>query len=244
LAAALLAVASLAPCCTPAHCDPSAGIVPPSQLYSRLSADWWQWALSMPVRNPPYTGAIYHPLWDLTGAAADNGQDPSSCYYYIGGAMGYVLNDVPVWNQNWVITRDITIPSGKHLFFPILNYEADNITIPPTNYGIAVLRRHAADAVATYEGLYASIDGQAVQGLSKYRVVSIPFSYRLSDEDNIYQVWGMDVTGTCAPAVSDGYWLLLKPLSPGNHVITFGGAGWDGTFTLDITYNIAVLPAQ
>jgi hypothetical protein len=44
------------------------------------------------------------------------------------------------------------------------------------------------------------------------------------------------------PAASDGYWLMLEPLPPGNHIINFGGASKDGTFQIDITYEIKVVP--
>ncbi len=43
--------------------------------------------------------------------------------------------------------------------------------------------------------------------------------------------------------VSDGYWLMLKPLSPGNHVILWEGAFVSGPgagFSQNVTYNLIV----
>jgi hypothetical protein len=42
------------------------------------------------------------------------------------------------------------------------------------------------------------------------------------------------------PAASDGYWLMLEPLNPGNH--NFGGTGKNTGFQIDITYTIIVVP--
>ena len=60
------------------------------------------------------------------------------------------------------------------------------------------------------------------------------FSLLLPD-DNLFGL----PAGAYAPAVADGYYLLLAPLPPGPHTITFGGT--DGTgFSQDITYHITV----
>ena len=86
--------------------------------------------------------------------------------------------------------------------------------------------------------------------LFNYRVKSNPFDFTLPATDNIYQFFGLPdavlapfacSAGFCVyPAVSDGYWLLLNPLPLGQHTINFGGS--NGGFTLNITYNIRVVP--
>ena len=46
--------------------------------------------------------------------------------------------------------------------------------------------------------------------------------------------------------MSDGYWVLLKPLPAGNHTIHFGGAvvnyvqGTLNNFANEVTYNVKV----
>ena len=48
--------------------------------------------------------------------------------------------------------------------------------------------------------------------------------------------------GTYAPAVADGYYLLLLPLRPGPHTIAFGGTGnFAGPTSQDITYHLRVV---
>jgi hypothetical protein len=43
-------------------------------------------------------------------------------------------------------------------------------------------------------------------------------------------------------AASDGYWLMLEPLSPGTHTIEFGGTAKNTGFQLNVTYTITVVP--
>jgi hypothetical protein len=46
---------------------------------------------------------------------------------------------------------------------------------------------------------------------------------------------------TVFPAVSDGYWVKVEALPPGNHVINFGGISNNG-FSVNVTYHITVTP--
>ena len=47
--------------------------------------------------------------------------------------------------------------------------------------------------------------------------------------------------GRYRPAVADGFYLLLAPLKPGVHTVTFGGHGNLGTpFVVEITYRLLV----
>ena len=47
--------------------------------------------------------------------------------------------------------------------------------------------------------------------------------------------------GRYAPAVADGYYVFLKPLSRGWHTITFGGTGYlNGEFSINVTYHLRV----
>ena len=48
--------------------------------------------------------------------------------------------------------------------------------------------------------------------------------------------------GNYAPAAADGYYVMLEPLSPGEHTISFGGEGMFGGAPLSqqVTYNLVV----
>jgi len=189
--------------------------------YGQWGARWWQWAFSLPVSE--------NPLFDETGAMASNGQ--SGPVFFLAG----------VFNVSGTAERTITLTDDKALFFPILNYEVDEVGLHPA-LGVKQLYEWAAELLAAITELHASIDEEPVENLFDYRGTSRPYPFWLPETDNIYQYFGYDVSGTLAPAVSDGYWLMLAPLSVGEHEINFGGSlPW---FTLEITYHITVVPAE
>jgi hypothetical protein len=82
--------------------------------------------------------------------------------------------------------------------------------------------------------LEASVDGVELKDLIDYRVQSPVFSITFPAG----AVFGLH-SGTFTPNVSDGYWLMLAPLSAGTHTIHFKGVRTDG-FELEVTYNLTV----
>ena len=212
-------------------------VLPNGKAYEKLSAEWWKWAESFPVS--------INPLFDQTGANAYLGNQEK--VFFLGGVI----------NASGTVTRNITVPAGKPLFFPVVNALWDNVTIRPPYLGgfprseplsVPELYALAAQTVESASGIHASVDGCSIPNLSGYRAQSAPFSYRLPATDNIYQFFGIDVAGVIAPAVSDGYWLFLAPLPVGEHIINFGGTFLNDPgnpsddFTLNITYHITVTP--
>jgi hypothetical protein len=209
--------------------NPNPGILPINSsshgmTYAEWSVKWWQWLYSLPVSM--------NPAFDTTGALAGNGQ--SGQVFFLTG----------VFNVSGTAERTITVPTGKALFFPILNVSWDNnCVVPPLT--VDELYAAAASWVATTSELQASLDGVPLNSLFDYRVVSPVFSYVLPPTDNIAQFFGCDVSGTTYPVVSDGFWLMLAPLSAGQHELNFGGTfGEPINFTLDITYHITVKPGK
>src|SRR5438876_408393 len=94
----------------------------------------------------------------------------------------------------------------------------------------ATLRRCGKDA------------GRVVGDLLSHREAAPVVSYALQLTDNLQQVVNgittPDATGTVFPAVADGYYLMLRPLPAGQHVIKFGGVLFGGA--LDVTYQMSV----
>jgi hypothetical protein len=77
------------------------------------------------------------------------------------------------------------------------------------------------------------------------RIKSPVFSYTLpkvkQGDLNLYQYFGLDITGRVDGTISDGYWVYLPPLSNKmSHVLQFGGSEPTVPFTLTITYLINV----
>ncbi len=184
---------------------------PYGKSYSQWAAAWWQWAFSIP--------AGVNPLLDSGGENAAQGQDG------------------PVWflagNFGGETVREISVPAGKALFFPILNQpwvqfpEDPPYTIPELR---AILRPGMDNAK-----LYCEIDGQVVQGLVSYREESTVFTTTVRDEN----ILGMP-SGDYEPCVDNGYYLMVTPLSHGRHTIRFTAENADGSFSLDVTYHLTV----
>lgn len=186
--------------------------------YAQLTAQWWRWILEQPV-----TG---NPIFDATGADAANGQ-PREDIFFLAGAFG------------GTVAREITVPAGAALFFPLLNNVgfAPKPAPQPKKDGNQVpqLRALAAPFIDSVTELHVTLDdGNGPVSLldSVTRVKSPVFQFTLPDEDSI-----LGVPGTFT-AVSDGYWLFLAPLPPGTYVLNFGGTS-DG-FTVDITDTLTV----
>src|SRR5262245_59664768 len=84
--------------------------------YGNLTALWWQWVNAQPAVD--VGGTNTNPVLDSTGAYAtvgqENGIGPGNKFFFLAGTFG------------GEVTRTVTVPRGKALFFPVLNYEADN----------------------------------------------------------------------------------------------------------------------
>jgi hypothetical protein len=202
--------------------------------FSDLTAEWWQWVNAIPVSESP--------LFDTTGENAD--VDQQKHLFFLAGAITFTLDGFPDLNVS--VDRTITIPKGTALFFPILNSAYDNIgVVPPLTP--AQLREAAAVSIDAATELHVVIDGKPVPEaeLFQQRVTSPVFTYFLPAGDNVvnffidlFQIPIPHVSGDITPAVSDGYWMYIPPLSPGHHTLNFGGTS--GDFVLDITYDITV----
>lgn len=136
------------------------------------------------------------------------------------------------------------MPSGKALFFPILNAECS--TLEGDGDTEAKLRAcNLLKVVTNPTNLGAEIDGRKLNiGILKgYRAESPLFIYGPLPDNNVLQFFGFDApAGATSKAVADGFYLMLAPLSVGEHTIKFTGSV--PGFTLDITYNLTIAPRQ
>jgi hypothetical protein len=223
LAIATLAAIGLSLALWSAPPPAEAGPPPHAKAFGLLSRDWWQWVLSIPAED--------NPLLDETGAKVALNQ--SGDVWYLAGVL----------SASGEAVRTATIPSGKWLFFPVLNYEFDNYLClePDLTLSIGQMRKAAGDVMDTAVDLLVEVDG--VPHAYK-RATSPPFAITLP-EDNVFLHVGCPdapAAGTYAPAISDGYWVMLEPLPVGEHTIHFRGTLPDIPFTLDITYHLTVAP--
>lgn len=156
-----------------------------------------------------------NPLIDATGANCAVGQ--SGRVWFLAGTLGGTAN------------RACTVPAGKAIFFPIINLVA--FSPAPTETTLD-LRRQAADFVDAAKNLKCTLDGHPCPAnLSDLRAQSPIFEV-------IVRAGGLLDPGTYNPMVADGYWLLLTPLPPGQHVLKFGGTS--GSTVVDVTFHLTV----
>jgi hypothetical protein len=209
------------------------GILPPNshpygESYGEWSAEHWQWEYSLPVDH--------HPLFDTADCSA--GQ--AGPVWFLGGTFTVVPISSTVVIGN--ATRDCTVPAGKALFFPII--DAECATAEGNGTTEQELRDCAEGLVDHAVNLSAEVDGVAVQNLAAFRVQSPLFNWGPLPENNLLNL----PAGTTSPSVSDGYFLMLAPLSVGSHTIHFKGSavftqaqdGFDLIFSMDITYHLMV----
>ena len=163
-----------------------------------------------------------NPGLDSTGANCGQGQVDD--VWFLAGTFG---GTAPV-------TRSCTVPAGKPIFFPVIN--ASNFK-PFGNETILDLRAGAGAIVDSVTSRFCSVDGVPCDS---YRVRSPAFTYKAPARALLPPGWA-SVGGQSDPIVSDGYWTLLTPLSPGRYTIRFGGSATaPSSFSTDVTYILTV----
>jgi hypothetical protein len=189
------------------------------KTYGEWSAAWWQWAASIPVSS--------HPLVD--NGSCTVGQ--TGQVFFLGGK--FCANNT---NCNTsAVSRRCTVPGGKNLFFPIVN-SVDSPPDPPRTT-INEFRKVVQDIIDGAVSLEVDLDGQSLKDkdLIAFRIQSSAFDITLPN-DNLFNV----AAGTYFPAVDDGVYVMLEPLSAGSHLLHFTGRIPAFNFTLDITYYLTV----
>src|SRR5262245_56063587 len=172
---------------------------PYGKTYGEWSAAWWQWALSIPADRNPIT--------DTTGQFCDEGQ--SGPVWFYAGTFGNSAE------------RSCSVPAGKAIFMPVYNwifgagvFDCDP-TVPDVPCDVPALQAAAAANTDAADVLEVTIDGVPVQNVRGYRASS-PGPFSITYPEN--SVVGA-AAGTYYPQVSDGFWLMLVPLTKGGHTL-------------------------
>jgi hypothetical protein len=119
---------------------------------------------------------------------------------------------------------------------PLLIATAENVDTEPP-WSIPQLRGALAELITNHESLYLVVDGVAVTNLSLYRAPAPVFSLNFTNADNFYSIWyGRPFLGRVDPMLADGYWVMLEPLTPGPHVIRYGGKWRQPAFFQDFDF--------
>jgi hypothetical protein len=167
-----------------------------SKPYGSTYEDWtikfWQWLLPIPADKNPMT--------DTTGERCRENQNSSSPIFFLvflGGGSAVRTCDVPV---------------GKAILVPVNVVECSFAEMNVKTE--EELRRCAEEDESSNPGLFLSVDRKQFKDLETYRVHSRAFDTNIPENP---------IFGKPGPtrAVSDGYWVILEPLTPGKHDIHF-----------------------
>ena len=160
---------------------PATGQTPRLDLWG-VGREWWQWLLSIPASTNPILDARRGRL----------GQGQSGSVWFLAGSFGGPA------------TRTCDVPTGKALFFPILNtvFGAGVLDCEPSVPGVVCdVNAFARTQRAQMDNpllLEASIDGVPLQNLSAYRarspVFRVPFPSTVSSPAVRSRLtWPMDI---------------------------------------------------
>jgi hypothetical protein len=212
-----------------------------SQPYGTSYAEWtarfWQWLIPQPSGN--------NAAEDKTGERCANSQRDSNVWFLPGTTGG-------------TFERTCTIPSGKAILISIINVVCSYSTDPDLKSEaelrscaktdqdkvdlVSLSLKRDQDKVDLFSFKFCEAPTcDSLQNAANYRIQSPLFNVTYP-QDNIFG-------GQAGPtlAVSDGYWVFLEPLSPGNYELSTKGALGclevtcaSANFATDARYNLTV----
>jgi len=184
--------------------DGNAGVVPPNatfygRTYGEWSAKWWEWFMEFPVQDKQ-GNPLPHPSFDDPNFNVRDRQQ---------GDVWFLGETSPI------MVRTCDIPLDKSLFVALHTAESSNLEgLGNTE---AEQRANSEWTANHIVGSFFEIDGQPVADIESYRVTSPQFKFDAPTP------WVFGATGGKGTSVGDGYYVLLKPLSKGQHTIHYGG---------------------
>ena len=197
-----------------------------SELLASTTAQWWQYALSIPTS--------VNPLIDTTGADCMVGQrDP---IWFLAGIF-----------PGGTATRTCAVPAGEWLFFPVINsvqINAPGVRGQTDSLNVAQLRSLAAPLIDSATNMYVKVDGKSVKNLIRIKSDLFATTFPV---DNIFNNPcggpGTVPDGIYSPSVDDGYYAILSPLHAGRHMLHIHAES-SGGFMLDVNYSLNVVPVR
>lgn len=178
------------------------------------SAEWWKWAAPLAPPGDPFT--------DQTGAFANTNQ--SGPVFYLAGSEN-------------TSSRTFSVPSDKFVLVPLVAGELSQLEL---GFGKteAQIKAAAKSQMDQINSLHATLDGTTISSavLFGHREISPDFSF-VAVAGNQVSITGVGNSGI---AVADGYFLMLDPLTPGIHVLNFGGGSTSFGLSINETDTITV----
>lgn len=179
--------------------------------YGEWSAKWWQWLLSIPECSSP--------ALDSSGKNANNNQKYPNVFFL---CQTYErAGSIP--------RRTICLPKDKAIFMPIINWISLLHHDGETEKELLDRARESMNVIGEME---ISINGTTMkERLRNFRALSPFFDVELP-EGNIVRL-----SPGGRRAVSDGYWVFLKPLQAGAFLSSFGSCS-SGVTKIGVDYEI------
>lgn len=181
--------------------------------YRNWTGKWWEWALSIPKD--------VNPLTDINGVFCAEGQ--TGPVWFLAGTNGKINS----------IKRSCSVPSGKAILIPVLVTELSYAEMPSIKTDKELIYE-ASRHIDKCSLLRASLDGIKLPELFRYRIKFGPFDLFMV----LNNIW--DLSSVLTRAVSDGYWIFLRPLSIGDHLLYIHGI--EPHFETEVTYNLTIVP--
>jgi hypothetical protein len=180
--------------------------------YEEWIALWWKWLISIPKEKSP--------AFDTSGERCSISQR-NRHVWFLAGTFGEPS-----------ASRRCIIPNGKALLFPVINYEC-SFADDPSMRSEQELEEKCRQEMDQIGDLNASLDGEEIN-VHKYRVHSRCFTINIP-RDNC-----LGAVGGTTRIASDGYWLLIGPLAPGDHVLRSFGSCMSGRIKIDCSLKLVI----
>lgn len=181
--------------------------------YQQWVKIWWKWFLSIPKD--------INPALDESGTNCYVNQNNPHAWFLAGTFGGFVQ-------------RECTIPTGKSIFFPVINIEASlNDTKLTKESELLVYCKSHMDSIDSGT-LQVKINDQPILRLDEYRVSTPIFDLNIPNDNVLNAKIGI------TKATSDGYWLFFRPLSYKTHTLSFSGSCLSGKVRIGATYLINI----
>jgi len=185
---------------SPAEAQTEIAVPPAERVANTSQADWskawWQWAGSFDRSTSPVA--------DRTG---------TNCHLKQNGPVWFLAGTYGTQRT----VRTCKVPRDKYLFFPLINYVVMPTTQTASCNAAACCASYAQTAKSITDepsNLVLELDGRRMDDLTFYRQATTECFDMGALAEPKYRVF---------PSAANGYYVMLRPLSPGTHVLNFGG---------------------
>lgn len=183
---------------------------PLGKPWEHWTTKWWKWILSLPKQ--------VNPGLDETGGKLHIDPNDESVLFLPGTFGGSAK-------------RRYRIPK-RPILLPVINFITSFYEEPQLKTELGLVER-AKNDIDDITNTWAIVDGLNVP-VKDFRVRSSIFNLNLV-EDNVF-----GIKAGVTRAVHDGYWLFLRPLAPGEHIIHVFGSCSSGKTKIDVVFHLVI----